>query len=69
MCNLLHQEKEYTSFIMVEFTLPKNSKVVKGIDHSLKNNSENTRKLIIYRWDPEEDKNPRLDRYEIDLNK
>ena len=69
MCNLLHQEKEYTSFIMVEFILPKNSKVVKGIDHSLKNNSDNTRKLIIYRWDPEEDKNPRLDRYEIDLNK
>ncbi len=51
---------------MVEFTLPQNSKVTEGINHPVKSISEDPKKLIIYRWDPEKKENPRLDTYEID---
>jgi len=54
---------------MVEFTLPANSKVQKGINHSSNEISEKPKKLVIYRWNPEDKDNPRLDSYEIDLNK
>ena len=54
---------------MVEFNLPKNSKVIKGIDHVPFNNNGNMKKLLIYRWDPEHDHNPRLDSYRINLSK
>ena len=54
---------------MVEFTLPTNSKVQKGITHPVKEISEKPKKVVIYRWNPEDQANPRLDRYEIDLSK
>ena len=54
---------------MVEFTLPQNSKVTEGINHPVKSISEDPKKLIIYRWDPEKKENPRLDTYEIDKKK
>ncbi len=54
---------------MVQFTLPKNSVVTKGIVHKKNNNIEKSKKIIIYRWDPENDANPRLDTYEIDQKK
>ena len=54
---------------MVEFTLPQNSKVTEGINHPVKFISEDPKKLIIYRWDPEKKENPRLDTYEIDKKK
>ena len=54
---------------MVEFTLPANSKVTKGKNHLLKEQPRSPKKLVIYRWDPEDDKNPRLDTYEIDQSK
>ena len=54
---------------MVQFTLPANSKVKKGIEHPVKDISEKPKKIIIYRWNPEDNKNPRLDSYEIDLKK
>ena len=54
---------------MVEFTLPANSKVHKGINHPVKDVSEKPKKIVIYRWNPENKENPRLDSYEIDLNK
>ena len=38
---------------MVEFTLPANSKVKKGITHPVKEVSEKPKKVIIYRWNPE----------------
>ena len=34
---------------MVQFTLPKNSKIIEGIVHKLKQASINPKKLIIYR--------------------
>ena len=54
---------------MVELTLPQNSKVTEGINHPAKSISEDPKKLIIYRWDPEKKENPRLDTYEIDKKK
>ena len=52
---------------MVQFTLPSNSKITEGIKHKIKEPNESPKKLVIYRWDPEDDKNPRLDTYEICL--
>ena len=54
---------------MVQFTLPANSKVKKGIEHPVKDISEQPKKIIIYRWNPDDEQNPRLDSYEIDLKK
>lgn len=51
---------------MAEFTLPKNSKVVKGRTYS-EPEIKSPRKVKIYRWDPEKpNENPRLDTYIID---
>ena len=52
---------------MADFILPKNSKIKEGKTYSFKGNKDLTKKLIIYRWDPEENENPRLDKYEVDL--
>ena len=54
---------------MVEFTLPKNSKVVEGVVHSSKELAQDPKILKIYRWNPEKKQNPRLDTYEIDKKK
>ncbi len=51
---------------MVEFTLPKNSKVRKGKDHPAPQGAKNLRKFRIYRWSPDDEENPRVDSYEID---
>ena len=51
---------------MVEFTLPKNSKVLEGVTHSSPIVAEAPKKLKIYRWDPDKNNNPRLDTYAID---
>jgi succinate dehydrogenase / fumarate reductase iron-sulfur subunit len=51
---------------MVEFTLPKNSKVRKGKDHPAPQGAKNLRKFRIYRWSPDDGENPRVDTYEID---
>jgi len=53
---------------MVEFALPKNSRLVNGKTFSLKEKSNNPRFFEIYRWDPDSGENPRIDRYEIDLD-
>ncbi len=54
---------------MVQFTLPANSKVKRGIKHPAKELSEKPKKILIYRWNPEDENNTRLDSYEIDLKK
>ncbi|NDF11192.1 MAG: succinate dehydrogenase iron-sulfur subunit [Proteobacteria bacterium] len=52
---------------MVEFTLPKNSKVKKGRTYEAKAGAKKVKKFSIYRWDPEKGENPRMDTYEVDL--
>ena len=53
---------------MVEFTLPRNSKVVKGKTHKAPNGTKNIKKFKVYRYDPDQEKNPQLDSYEVDLD-
>jgi succinate dehydrogenase / fumarate reductase iron-sulfur subunit len=52
---------------MVEFTLPRNSRVKAGRHHPAPSGATNVKTFKIYRWDPDEGGNPRLDRYEVDL--
>ena len=54
---------------MAEFTLPKNSKIEKGEHFSADESAENIRTFHVYRYDPSDDSNPRVDTYEIDMDK
>lgn len=51
---------------MVKLTLPRHSKVKVGKTWNLSENSKSLRKLQIYRWDPDDGENPRLDTYFVD---
>jgi succinate dehydrogenase subunit B (EC 1.3.5.1) len=51
---------------MAEFSLPKNSKVQKG-RHFPAKDAKNPRTFKVYRWNPDDDANPRTDTYEVDL--
>ncbi len=52
---------------MVEFALPRNSKVRPGRTHEAPQGAKKPQAFKVYRWDPESGENPRLDTYEIDL--
>jgi succinate dehydrogenase / fumarate reductase iron-sulfur subunit len=52
---------------MVEFALPKNSRVQPGKVHQAKSAAKKPKSFKIYRYDPDEKQNPRVDTYEIDL--
>ena len=54
---------------MANFMLPKNSRI--GRDKTWKTSSESSRikTFDIYRWDPDDGRNPRLDSFELDLDK
>ncbi len=54
---------------MAEFTLPKNSVVQKGNTYKAAENTKNIRVFEVYRWDPDSGENPRIDTYEIDMDK
>ncbi|HET7680210.1 MAG TPA: succinate dehydrogenase iron-sulfur subunit [Xanthobacteraceae bacterium] len=51
---------------MVQFTLPKNSKVTEGKTWPRPAGAHNVAQYRIYRWDPEGEGNPRLDTYTVD---
>ena len=53
---------------MVEFALPRNSKVQEGKRFPGPAGAKNLRTFKIYRWDPDTGENPRLDSYEIDMS-
>ncbi len=53
---------------MVELALPSNSRIMKGHSHSAPRAATNAKTFCIYRWNPDDSDNPRLDSYEIDLN-
>lgn len=53
---------------MAEFTLPKNSKIRKGKHFPAPEGAKRVKTLQVYRWDPDSGENPRVDRYEIDLD-
>ena len=53
---------------MVEFTLPKNSRPTVGKTWPRPANATNVREFRIYRWNPDDDANPRIDTYFVDMS-
>ena len=53
---------------MAEFTLPKNSKVGVGKTHKAPVGAKRVKEFKVYRWNPDDGKNPVMDTFEIDLD-
>jgi succinate dehydrogenase / fumarate reductase iron-sulfur subunit len=53
---------------MVEFTLPKNSKVGTGKTYAAPAGATNVKRFKVYRWEPDSGDNPRLDTFELDMD-
>jgi len=53
---------------MVELTLPKNSKINTGKVWDKPEGASNLREFKIYRWNPDDGKNPQVDTYFVDLD-
>ena len=53
---------------MAEFRLPKNSRIQKGRHFPAPEGARRVRSFRIYRWDPDSGENPRIDRYDLDLD-
>lgn len=53
---------------MAEFALPKNSKIQKGKHFPAPKGAKNVRTFKIYRWSPDDEKNPHTDTYDIDMD-
>ncbi len=53
---------------MVEFSLPRNSKPTVGKHHACATKSDALRTFQVYRWNPDDGQNPRIDSFELDLN-
>jgi succinate dehydrogenase / fumarate reductase iron-sulfur subunit len=54
---------------MAQFKLPKNSVIGKGKTVSMANGVNRRKTFVIYRYNPDLDENPRLDTFEIDLDR
>ena len=53
---------------MVQLNLPKNSKVTEGKIWALPRGARNVREFRVYRWNPDDGRNPRLDSFFVDLD-
>lgn len=54
---------------MVQFSLPQNSKINKqGKTYPAPSQAKNVRRFKIYRWSPDDEKNPRTDTFFIDMD-
>jgi succinate dehydrogenase / fumarate reductase iron-sulfur subunit len=53
---------------MVEFALPKNSRPVGGKTWPRPASAKNVREFRVYRWNPEDGQNPRIDTYFVDMD-
>jgi succinate dehydrogenase / fumarate reductase iron-sulfur subunit len=53
---------------MAKFTLPKNSRIVEGRTHEAPSGAQRVRAFKVYRYDPDEAGQPRLDTFEVDLD-
>jgi len=53
---------------MVEFALPKNSRIKKGQTFPAPDGAKNVKRFQVYRWSEDDGENPRIDTYEIDLD-
>ncbi|HYP62384.1 MAG TPA: succinate dehydrogenase iron-sulfur subunit [Acidocella sp.] len=54
---------------MAEFTLPANSKVGEGKTYKAPTGATRVKEFKVYRWNPDDGKNPVIDTYEVDLDK
>lgn len=54
---------------MVQFRLPKNSRVTDGKHFPAGADAKRTKTFKIYRYDPDSGSNPRVDRYDVDMDK
>ena len=53
---------------MAEFRLPKNSRIGKGRAWPAPDGAKKTKVFRVYRWNPDDGENPRIDSYTIDLD-
>jgi len=53
---------------VVQLTLPKNSTMTVGRTFKAREGAGRIRRFRVYRWNPDDDKNPRIDTYEVDLS-
>ncbi len=53
---------------MAEFSLPRNSKIGKGKTVKAPAGAKRTKEFNVYRWNPDDGKNPVMDTYEVDLD-
>ena len=53
---------------MAEFSLPANSTIKKGKAHKAADGAKNVRTFSVYRWSPDDDQNPHMDSYELDMD-
>ena len=53
---------------MVQLTLPKNSKITEGKTWKRPTGARNVTPFRVYRWNPDDGKNPRMDTYFVDLD-
>ncbi len=53
---------------MAELTLPKNSRIKPGKTWPKPEDTSNLREYHIYRWSPDDDENPAIDVYFVDMN-
>ena len=51
---------------MVQLTLPKNSKITQGKTWAYPTGAQTLREYRIYRWNPDDGKNPQIDTYHVD---
>ena len=54
---------------MAEFRLPKNSRVKEGKLFKAPAGTKNLKRFRVYRYDPDSGENPRIDTYELDMDK
>jgi succinate dehydrogenase / fumarate reductase iron-sulfur subunit len=53
---------------MAKFRLPKNSRIEKGATYVCSGEHGKIRRIKVYRWNPDDEKNPRLDVFEVDID-
>jgi succinate dehydrogenase / fumarate reductase iron-sulfur subunit len=54
---------------MAVFTLPKNSRMSTGQSYQAPSGATRTKTFTVYRWNPDDGQNPRIDSYELDLDR
>jgi succinate dehydrogenase / fumarate reductase iron-sulfur subunit len=54
---------------MAEFRLPANSKIVKGREFPVDPGAKRIKRFVVYRYDPDAGENPRMDTYEVDMDR